>query len=79
MGKLLEKLLEPILNKLDGWKTMIGLAMLVAVEVIRNVKPDLLAAETASAIWYTGLGLAGLGVASKDAKRIAKNGNGARG
>jgi hypothetical protein len=30
MGKLLEKLLEPILNKLDGWKTLIGLAMLVA-------------------------------------------------
>jgi hypothetical protein len=74
MGKLLEKLLNPILDKLDGWKTLIGLVGLLAIYLIRQFKPDLVDADTANAIWLTCLGLAGLGVAGKDAKRIVKNG-----
>lgn len=70
MGSLLEKLLNPLLSKLDGWKTILGLLGLLVIYLIRQIKPDLLDADTANMLYVTFSGLSGFGIIQKDTKRI---------
>jgi hypothetical protein len=78
MDKLLDKLTDLILTKFGRGKTLVGLLLMVAVEVIRHLKPDLLTAELAATIWTAGSVLAGVGVGHKIAKReVARNGKSA--
>lgn len=73
MSRILDRLLTPILAKLDGWKTIVGVLALLAISIAH--KMAWIDAETANDLWQYAVVAFALGIASKDAKRVVKNGN----
>lgn len=89
LNDLIERILNPVLGRVDGLKTLIGLLGLLVLWVLggmlevfpnaaavaaeRADPTQQTAVDWANYLWATFVVMAGLGVANKDAKRVANS------